>query len=191
MHHGWGAESLSQRSTGGGLGPQEKQDTIVGEGEMKGKTAIGISFSVNAWAVGQQSNSSVGAGMVGRHLHRLWGQTTVAISDSSGGQASPTVPVTSWVATEEGTATKNHLLPSLPWEHNVLPKFLGASHTSVRVTAISQGPAARSSLFHLPTGHPHYQEPSNQALGTATLPTASNSLEACIGHILAHSLSRG
>ena len=42
---GWEVKHHSQGSVGGGLGPQEKQDTIVGEDERRrGGTATGISL---------------------------------------------------------------------------------------------------------------------------------------------------
>ena len=60
-------------------------------------------------------------------VYRWWGKTQV-ISDSIGGhgppplavhvQVPPTTPGTSEAGTEEGKATKHHLLLlSLPWEH--------------------------------------------------------------------------
>ena len=48
-------------STGGGLGLQEKQGTTDGEGERRrGRTAIGISFSVHTWALRWQGTSYMG-----------------------------------------------------------------------------------------------------------------------------------
>lgn len=49
---GWGMESHSNASVEGGMGPQEKQDVIFGEGERRrGRTDIGTSFSLHMWAL--------------------------------------------------------------------------------------------------------------------------------------------
>ena len=41
---GWGVEYHSRGNPGGGLGPQDKQGAIVGEGESRRWTIIGISL---------------------------------------------------------------------------------------------------------------------------------------------------
>ena len=52
-------ERASQR---GGLSPQEKQGAIFGEGKRRrGRTTIGISFSVHMWALGPWGASYVGS----------------------------------------------------------------------------------------------------------------------------------
>lgn len=56
----------------------------------------------------------------------------------------------------------NAHIPQLP-----LPKALDTASTSLRVTAISQGPTTRSSLHpHFPVDSHHCQGHSNQALAT-------------------------
>ena len=88
-------------------------------------------------------------------------------------QASPVALVASGISAdaEEGNATECHpLLLSLPWECThmllLLPNALGATYTSLSVTATSKAPATKSSLHHLPMGPCHCQGPSNQALAT-------------------------
>ena len=61
-----------------------------------------------------------------------------------------------------------------------LPKVLGTTHTSLRVTGTSQGPVTRSSLCHLPISPCHYQGPNNQTLAMAMC-IASISLESGAG----------
>ena len=48
---GWEAEHCSPRNPVGGMGPQEKQDIIVGEERGGGKTTKKISLSA-MWALG-------------------------------------------------------------------------------------------------------------------------------------------
>ena len=104
------------------MGPQEKQGANVGESkERRGGTAIEISFS--ATHVG-----SLAAGHLLHWLIRAAVQTAQGISDPGRGgkhglpplgvceQVSPTAPVPSGIKAEEGTATKCHQLPLLPWE---------------------------------------------------------------------------
>ena len=45
---GWGVEYYSRGNKGGGLGPQEKQGTTVGEGDEEEETAIGIFLCTHA-----------------------------------------------------------------------------------------------------------------------------------------------
>ena len=47
-----------------------------------------------------------------------------------------------------------------------LPKALGTTYISLRVTSTSQGPETRSILHYLPGGPCHCQRPSNKALAT-------------------------
>ena len=49
-----------QRDMGGGLVPQEKQGTIVGEGESRGGTTTGISFPEYAKTLRRQDASGLG-----------------------------------------------------------------------------------------------------------------------------------
>ena len=153
-----------QGSTGGGLGPQEKQGTIVGEAERRrSRAAIGISLHTcglsgsghllyRLWVVGTNCHSHL-------RLDRWAWPTTLGVHE----QATPVVPVTSGIATDKGTATEYHLLLfSLPWKCThpavkLLPKALGAAYICPSVTANSQGPATRSSLHHLPEGPHHWQ----------------------------------
>ena len=58
---GWGMEYHSLGNTGGDLGLQEKQSTTVGESERRrGRTIIGISFSVHTQDFRQQDASHMG-----------------------------------------------------------------------------------------------------------------------------------
>ena len=93
---------------GGKLDIQEKQGTIVVEGERrKGGATIGISLSEHAWALGQQGTTCMG--------YRWWGNHS-ANSEPRGGccpppqwvceLALPVATVTSVVITEKGTANK-------------------------------------------------------------------------------------
>ena len=51
---GWGAEHYSPGSMGGGLGPQEKQGAVLGEGKRKrGGTTIGISLHLQGLSGGK------------------------------------------------------------------------------------------------------------------------------------------
>ena len=122
--------------------------------------------------------------MAGYHLHRLWvGGANHSSHLRLQRWVQPATTRGLWigticgcshlrVATEEGTVTEcshfpgnTHMLLLLllqPW----LPKALGATYTSLRVTETSQVPATRSRLCHLPTGPHHCQGPSNQALDT-------------------------
>ena len=91
------------------------------------------------------------------------------ISDSRGGcgpppiglheQAPPATPLTSEVSTEEGNATKHHLLFSLPWEcthHANATTKCSRHHLHLPEGHItSQGPATRSSLCNFPEGPCH------------------------------------
>ena len=89
----------------------------------------------------------------------LWGQTAAAITDSRGMRDQPPLgvlkqaplaaPVTSGVASKEGTATESQSLPSLPWEH---------THPIV-TTAKGSG-----CCLCLPEGSHHCQGPSDEAL---------------------------
>ena len=149
---------------------EEKQGAIAGEDDKgRGRTAIGISFSVHAWGWGasytgysQHDVSCVGSQGTSCMGYGHWGQTAAAIPDSRGGcgppilgvceQVPPAAPVTSGDAIEEGTATKHHpLLLSLPWE-----------------CTCSAIPTAKGSgcCLHLFEGHCHFLGPCNQALAT-------------------------
>ena len=75
-------------------------------------------------------------------------------------QVPPMAPVTSGVATEEGTATECHLLPSIPWicTHPAVgncQSLWALLYTSLRVYVPSQYPATRNCLCHLPMGLCH------------------------------------
>ena len=112
VHHGLESGAPQPKKPRRRPGPAE-QGATVGESERRrGRTAIGISFSVQVQALGWSGASCVGYGP--------WGKTTIAISDSRGGcsltplhvceRAPPVAPVISGVSVEEGTATECHPL---------------------------------------------------------------------------------
>ena len=106
--------------------------------------------------------------------YRWQGQTNAAISDSRGGHGLPPLAI---------CEQAHHLRPQSPqWSVQCfcplspgnahilllpLPNVPGATYSCLRVTATSHGPATRRSLYHLPTGPCHCQEPSNKALANS------------------------
>ena len=103
-------------------------------------------------------------------------------------------PVTSGVTAEEGTAAEYHLLHSLPGNAHttllLLPKALDTAYSSLRVTATSQGPETRSSLYRFPVGPGHCQGPGTRHWRLAQ-PTVSTFLEVSSELTLAHPPIRG
>ena len=101
-----------------------------------------------------------------RHLRLLsrWGPPPLGIHE----QALPQ-PQSPLGSPQRKALQPSHVLPAIPWEHTY-PAVASAKgpglclHTFLRDTATSQGPAAKSSLHHLPTIPHHCQGPSNQAL---------------------------
>ena len=119
-----------------------------------------------AWSTGCRGKISVISDFKCGH-----GPTTLGVHE----QAPPVAPCTSEVCTEEGNATKQHVvLLSLPWECTDPAKHPGTAYTCLRITSTSQGPETRSSFCHFPAGPCHCQEPSKQAQSTASI-----SLQAC------------
>ena len=107
-----GNRAPQQREPGRRSGPTGEARHHCWGGQEKGQTTMGISFMVH------------GLSKTRSFFMVYWqmGQTTAVIDDSRGHpgfpQQAPTIaPVTSESRTEEGFATKHHLLLlSLPWE---------------------------------------------------------------------------
>ena len=140
----------------------------MGVGERKGRTAIGISFSAGARALKLQGASCTGYGR----------QDTPSVQAmGSGGNCRSHLRLQKWArpATTRGPMNRYHLQPQPPHgsllrralqlgtthccSHSPgnaytqllpLPKALGAAYTTLRVSATSQGPTTRHSLYHLP-----------------------------------------
>ena len=131
--------------------------------------------------------------VVGYHLQRLR-EIGNLLHGLSGGKGKPCQPHQRWVwptttrgtwkattcvsnhlrdGTEDGTATECHqLLFSLPRNAHALllplQKSPGSTYTYLRITASSQGPATRTSLYQLPAGPHNCQVNSYWQLATGT-----------------------